>query len=158
MWGRFFCVLSFSGVPSHFRGMVTHRFTQSEPVSRRVASEARTILNKLLRVQHQTLTQDYVRRTGQLASALNAGIYTISDTDDSLDIRIRYPSTMRLLDLKKTRYGKKKKYYTAIYNRNLYGHMLGKGYSLSTVMNLAIHHDVSGFFEDLHTAFKELDL
>lgn len=67
----------------------------------------------------------YGQKTGSLASALS-GTPTVTD----LKVSVPYPKHIRFLDMKKTRLGKRKKKYAAIYNRYVYGYLKSPVYRL----------------------------
>lgn len=113
------------------------------------------ITQKLLKRQAVIAAQDYLQRTGNLLSRLSSPIYTSTDNADGFDITIDYPATIRFLDLKLTAAGKKKRYYTAIYNRELFGHVYGKGYSVSNVISLAVHNRIFKYAQRLEAVLKE---
>lgn len=83
-------------------------------------------LNSLLKNQatallaHQKAIADsfYNKRTGSLAQALS-GAPEVED----MKVSIPYPKHIRFLDMKKTKLGKRKKRYAAIYNRYAYGYL-----------------------------------
>lgn len=74
--------------------------------------------DKLLAHQSSVFSSSYVSRTGTLAQALQ-------NTPQVQDCRvdIPYPVHIRFLDLKKTRVGNKKRHYTPIYNKYVYGYL-----------------------------------
>ncbi len=82
----------------------------------------------------------------------------IDHTDNELRIELSYPATIRFLDLKKTKSGNKKRRYTAIYNRPLFGHLYGRGYSLSSMVNLALQQQYRNYFSILQDVMKTFDL
>ena len=83
-------------------------------------------LNTLLTNQASTLlahqkgiaAATFKTRTGTLAQALS-GQPQVTD----MQVSIPYPKHIRFLDLKKTKLGKRKKRYAAIYNRYVYGYL-----------------------------------
>lgn len=82
----------------------------------------------------------------------------IDYTDNELRIELNYPATIRFLDLKKTKSGNKKRRYTAIYNRPLFGHLYGRGYSLSNMVNLALQQQYRNYLDNLQNVMKTIDL
>lgn len=76
---------------------------------------------------HQKAIADatYGTRTGSLARALS-GQPEVSD----LKVSLPYPKHIRFLDMKKTRLGKRKKKYAALYNRYVYGYLKSPVYRL----------------------------
>ena len=83
-------------------------------INRFLASQGSALL------AHQKAIADatYGTRTGSLARALS-GQPEVSD----LKVSLPYPKHIRFLDMKKSRSGKKKKRYAAIYNKQVYGHL-----------------------------------
>lgn len=79
----------------------------------------------LLAHQSRILNKSYRNKTGTLARAL-AGQPEVTD----MKVSIPYPKHIRFLDLKKTRLGKRKKRYAAIYNRYVYGYLKSSVYKL----------------------------
>lgn len=150
-------VLLFSVNRMHFRIMVTKQFTTGR-VSEIVNKEANRIIGKLLTRQTAIVSQDYIQRTGDLVAALSSNPFKVRTTDDTLEIIIKYPATIRFLDLRKTALGKKKSYYTAIYNRPLFGHIYGSGYSLTNMINLTARGQIEEFLEGLKQTQKSIEL
>lgn len=72
----------------------------------------------LLESQRATAVGYYSQRTGRLSDALQG-----SPSVQSMSVTVSYPKHIRFLDMKKTRHGKKKKRYAAIYNKEVYGHL-----------------------------------
>ncbi len=138
--------------------MITELYTKSIPLNQKISQEASDLIGKLLERQAFIAETQYLRRTGDLAATLRSKPYTISSTSDQLNILINYPATIRFLDLKRTATGKKKRYYTAIYNRPLFGHIYGKGYSLSNIINVALHSEIRNFFNNLKNVTQRIEL
>jgi len=78
----------------------------------------------LLKAQHQISSVYYVSRTGNLREKLSAKPEVAGGT-----MKIWYPLYIRLLDLKKGRGGRVKKNYEPIYNKYVFGFILGGLYA-----------------------------
>lgn len=141
-----------------FRIMITNTFRKPKSLGKEIVKASGLIVERLLAEQARIANQDYNRRTGGLVSTLESKPYTVSETPSAVNLVINYPATIRFLDLKKTAKGKKKRYYSPIYNRPLFGHLYGSGYSLTNLISLAIHGQMDDFIEDMRQAFKTLDL
>lgn len=72
----------------------------------------------LLESQAAIASVNYSRRSGQLSDALQG-----TPSVQSMSVIVSYPKHIRFLDMKKSRSGKKKKRYAAIYNKQVYGHL-----------------------------------
>lgn len=154
-----FCVLSRGGATKHLCGMLTNLYTRSTPLSAVVADSAKDIMRLLLQRQAAIASMDYNRRRSPHLSDLLTGMQAQVDrTDDEVQIQLNYPATIRFLDLKKTKYGKKKRVYSPIYNRPLFGHLYGRGYSLSNAVNMAIQQEYRNYFANLQNVMKTIDL
>ena len=102
---------------------------------------------------------DYNQRHAPHLTDILSGIQPQVDrTDDEVQIQLNYPATIRFLDLRKTKYGKKKRVYSPIYNRPLFGHLYGRGYSLSNMVNLALQQQYRNYFANLQNVMKTIDL
>lgn len=154
-----FCVLSRRGVAKHLCGMLTNLYTRPTPLSAVVADSAKEIMRLLLQRQAAIASMDYNHRRSPHLSDLLTGLQAQVDrTDDEVQIQLNYPTTIRFLDLKKTKYGKKKRVYSPIYNRPLFGHLYGRGYSLSNAVNMAIQQQYRNYFANLQNVMKTIDL
>ena len=71
----------------------------------------------------------YNRRTGDLISNLSSSPFNVFKSQAGARLVIRYVNHIRLLDLKKTATGRKKKVYEPIYNKILYGYIYGYAYN-----------------------------
>ena len=151
--------------------MLTNLYTRSTPLSVVVADSAKEIMALLLNRQAAIARIDYEphlkplsKRNIQshsgphLMDRLASMQPKIDHTDNELRIELSYPATIRFLDLKKTKSGNKKRRYTAIYNRPLFGHLYGRGYSLSSMVNLALQQQYRNYFSILQEAMKTIDL
>lgn len=92
--------------------MITDQFKHE------VGSYMQRQADKLLAHQASIARASYNTRTGSLARAL-ASRATVKDAT----VSVPYPVHIRFLDLKKTRSGKKKRHYTPIYNKYVYGYL-----------------------------------
>lgn len=135
--------------------MITDTYTRSKPINQIVAEGYNEVIPTLLAEQYKIANRYYLRRTSpHLADVLvGSGMYEVKSDSDSVQTKINYPATIRFVDLKRTRKGKKKRYYTPIYNRPLFGHIYGRGYSLSAIVNMAIRDEFDRYLE----VFRELD-
>lgn len=71
----------------------------------------------------------YTRRSGALISNLSSRPFNVSKSVAGAKLIIRYVHHIRLLDLKKTASGKRKKVYHPIYNKPLYGYIYSYAYA-----------------------------
>ena len=139
--------------------MLTNVYTRATPFNEAVAAAAQEIFDLLLTRQAAIASMDYLRRSApHLADVLAGKPFTVDSTTDGVKILIDYPATIRFLDLKKTAAGKKKRYYTPIYNRPLFGHLYGRGYSLSNVVNAVMQREYDNYYENLKNAFTSTNL
>lgn len=74
--------------------------------------------DRLLAQQAGIASASYNTRSGSLARAL-ASRAEVKDAT----VSVPYPVHIRFLDMKKTRTGRKKRHYTPIYNRYVYGYL-----------------------------------
>lgn len=139
--------------------MLTHSYTRTTPINQIVGAKAKEIFTKLIWRQKNIALMDYNQRNKpHLVDSLISLKPQIDITDDEVSIFVNYPATIRFLDLKKTKYGKKKRYYTPIYNRPLFGHLYGRGYSLSNMVNVALQQQYRNYFTNLQNVMKTIDL
>lgn len=139
--------------------MITNLYTRITPINAIVADSAQTIFSLLLNRQSAIADIDYNRRKApHLADELTPALVDITSGENDVQIQINYPSTIRFLDLKKSKSGKKKKVYTPIYNRLLFGHVYGSGYSLSNVINVAMHKEFDNYFNNLRNVMQTIQL
>lgn len=138
-----------------------------------VATEGRSVIQKLLSTQTEILNFYYRRRKApHLADSLTMSIATIETDSDTVRFELDYPKTIRFLDLKEvaSRYEvqedtnkrravafKKKSRYYPVYNRPLYGHIYGKGYSLSTIINSALNQEYQNFKQALENVIMKFE-
>jgi len=90
----------------------------SEQFQHEAGEMLREQANKLVITQHSIAACYYDQRTGRLLSALSR-----EPKVNGLDVSILYPFYARILDMKRTRTGKKKKGYQPIYNKYVYGYL-----------------------------------
>lgn len=83
----------------------------------------------LLEKQKRILQSTYVRQSGVLESFLDPSSLTIQEDSENASMTITYPMYMRYLDLKRTKHGKKKKRYQPIYNKYVWGFLMGYTYN-----------------------------
>lgn len=139
--------------------MLTKIYTRPVPLNTTIADAGKEILTKLLTRQTDIARIDYRQRHApHLADSLTPSLMSISSGADSVEILLNYPATIRFLDLKKAASGKKKRYYTPIYNRPLFGHLYGKGYSLSNVINAALQREYQNYTENLKNVLTSIEL
>lgn len=84
---------------------------------------------RLTQIQLRILNSTYVRHTGDLEGNLASKPVSISTANDSVSLEIRYMFYLRLLDLKYSSKRKKKKRYAPIYNKYVYGFLMGYIYN-----------------------------
>lgn len=151
--------------------MLTEQYNRTVPFNVSVAEAATDIMQLLVKRQAAIARIDYephlkppTKRNAQshsgphLMDRLASMQPKIDHTDNELRIELSYPATIRFLDLKKTKSGNKKRRYTAIYNRPLFGHLYGRGYSLSSMVNLALQQQYRNYFSILQDVMKTIDL
>lgn len=110
--------------------MVTTQNIRSTPGMGKMIGEVFADGGKqLTQIQNRVLTRTYLRRTGQLSALLESNPVIVENTADSATMRIRYMGQIRFLDLKKTALGKKKKRYRPIYNKYVFGFLMGYTYN-----------------------------
>lgn len=126
--------------------MVTTANIRSTPgMGPMIASVFREAGKQLTQKQDRVLNNVYVRHTGELSALLSSNPTTVQNTSDSATMRIRYMAQIRFLDLKKTAKGKKKKRYRPIYNKYVFGFLMGYTYNhlrqgLTRVANQSLPH------------------
>lgn len=84
---------------------------------------------ELTEIQDRILNRVYVRHTGELSALLASNPTNVQNTADSATMRIRYMAQIRFLDLKRTATGKRKKRYRPIYNKYVFGFLMGYTYN-----------------------------
>ena len=128
--------------------MITQQFTLSNsatPHGIQQPSEVAQILSdgakKLLRRQQFIATHRYLIRSGNLKDTLDSNPYTITTSGNGNPIlTLQYPFYIRFLDLQRSATGAKKKRHYPIYNKLIYGFLMGYTYGrlrqgLSTSLN-----------------------
>jgi len=85
--------------------------------------------SKLIRQQTDILKTYYNRQTGATLANLSSQPFSVVASSQRVTLLIKYLSSIRFLDLKKTSKGKNKKVYQPIYNKPLYGFIYGYAYS-----------------------------
>lgn len=135
--------------------MITEKYTK--PLPMQASDVMHEIALRLLSSQAQILRIDYNERTGNIMSALQSIPFDIYQNGGNPSLTIDYPTTLRFLDLKKTATGKRKKLYSAIYNRPLFGHIYGHGYSLSNLLSVMVQDNIrQNISGKLQIAIKEI--
>lgn len=84
---------------------------------------------RLTEIQLSVLKRTYVSHTGDLAANLASKPITVSADNNNVSLVIRYLFYLRFLDLKYSSKGKKKKRYAPIYNKYVYGFLMGYIYN-----------------------------
>lgn len=79
-------------------------------------------------IQSTIAGRDTVRRTGALSSYMKSNPYAVTSGSDGATLTITYPLYMRFLDLR-LRGDKPKKKHTPIYNKYVWGFLMGYIYS-----------------------------
>lgn len=151
--------------------MLTEIYTRSVPLNVAVAETATDIMQLLIKrqtaiaqIDHEPHLKPPTKQKAQshsgphLKDRLSAMQPQIGTSSDQVRILLSYPATIRFLDLKKTKSGNKKRRYTAIYNRPLFGHLYGRGYSLSNMVNLALQQQYRNYFTNLRNVMQTIDL
>lgn len=89
--------------------MITDTYTRSKPINQIVAEGYNEVIPTLLAEQSKIANRYYLRRTSpHLADVLvGSGMYEVKSDSDSVQAKINYPATIRFVDLKRTRKGKK---------------------------------------------------
>ena len=91
-----------------------------EFVARVLQSAAPKILNE----QAARVYTYYNKRTGHIGEALSKQSFKISNSSGTATLDLDYLIDLRFLDMKATRYGKKK-LYGPVYNKPLWGYVYG---------------------------------
>ena len=139
--------------------MITAKYNRTIPITAAIVGEGTELLHKMVARQSAIAEQDYLQRSSpSLYQKLTPGIVDITASDDELNVRINYPATIRFLDLKKAQSGKRKKYYTPIYNKLLFGHLYGNGYSLSGIVNAEMYHRYKNCTQKLREVMSQIEL
>lgn len=148
--------------------MITNFYTKPVPINAIVASAAKEIFTLLLQRQSDIAEMDYNHHsTPYLYEVLQPSLAEVTFGEDNVDIQVNYPITIRFLDLRKRFTGKykfvkgvekkiyrKRSHYVPIYNRLLYGHVYGKGYSLSNVINAQLHREYENYSQNLKNVME----
>lgn len=79
---------------------------------------------KILKEQQARVYTYYNKRTGHISESLAAQAFKISSSSGSATLDMDYLIDLRFLDMKTTRYGKKK-IYGPVYNKPLWGFVYG---------------------------------
>lgn len=84
----------------------------------------------LLSIQRNVLINTYVRHTGKLEALLASNPYEVEVTDQKASLQVNYIAQIRFMDMKRTQTGKRKKRYAPIYNKYVWGFLMGYTYNL----------------------------
>ncbi len=122
--------------------MITDQYTKplfnSEVASEILLSAGQ----KMLKAQQREASVYLLSASGRLLSSLQQSV-SVSHTGQGLSMLLNYPKHIRFLDLKKTGKKRKKRNYTPIYNKYVYGYIMGCAYKrLSVGLGYAIKRDV----------------
>ena len=86
--------------------------------------------DNLLSTQKNILNRTYMERSGELNRLLSSKPYTVNVTDYGASMQINYIAKIRFLDMKRSPFGKVKKSYAPIYNKYIWGFLMGYTYSV----------------------------
>ena len=87
--------------------------------------------DNLLSIQKNVLNSVYQQRSGLLNDLLSSKPYSVHVTDSSASMTINYIAQIRFMDMKRNpRSGKVKKPYAPIYNKYVWGFLMGYTYNL----------------------------
>lgn len=86
--------------------------------------------DNLLSIQKNILNRQYKENTGNLNSLLSSRPYIINVSDESASIRVQYIAEIRFKDMKRLPNGKFKKRRIPIYNKYVWGFLMGYTYNL----------------------------
>lgn len=84
--------------------------------------------SKLIRRQLFIAQRRYLARSGDLRRVLSSNPYRVLRGSGMVSLLISYPFYIRFLDMQKTTTGHKKKRYFPIYNRLIWGFLMGYTY------------------------------
>lgn len=110
--------------------MVTLQSIRPYPNADSMSQMMRDAGTLLLRKQLMVLDEAFVSRSGNTARWLgDTGHINVSASDDGAELNIEYPFYIHFLDLKYSRYAKRKLTYAPIYNRYVFGFLMGYLYN-----------------------------
>ena len=109
--------------------MISQDFTRDFSLINHTQSVLMETVEKLLEEQGEILETYYNKRTGNLARDLQSKPFNIKKSEAGVQLVINYMSQIRFMDLKKTKFGKKKQIYHQIYNRYVFGYLFGYAYN-----------------------------
>lgn len=92
------------------------------------ADVMREVAVDLFKEQAETAEVYLNERTGGLLKHLRSAPFTILQSNGQVALELEYILQIRFLDLKKTKKGKKKRNYTPIYNKLVWGFIFGNLY------------------------------
>lgn len=84
---------------------------------------------RLTELQRRVLQRAYMRHTGHLDAQLSGDPVKVQQSGSDVSMTIDYLGYMKFLDLKKTSKGKRKKRYAPIYNKYVFGFLMGYTYN-----------------------------
>jgi len=108
--------------------MITSKYSRPETFSSQVRDILYDAGEALTRRQGKIAKTYYRRRSGELQKNLDSRPVMVSSTAVSARLVVNYLVRIKYLDLRKSVRGRKKKVYAQIYNRWVYGYMLGYAY------------------------------
>lgn len=158
--------------------MLTDNYTRSQPLNERITSGAGLMIDRLRKKQFEIASTKYNIRSGNLTGSLsrkeNVSINMASFGE--LDLNVSYPSTIRYLDQRRfankrviTNHrgekevvtlsgGRRKSYYTPIYNKPVTGYIVGSDFSLSSIINQALVNKVKAVYASLSEALNDINV
>lgn len=92
------------------------------------ADVMREVAVDLFKEQAETAALYLNERTGELLQHLRSAPFTVAQSQGLVSLQLKYILKVRFLDLKKTGKGKKKRNYTPIYNKLVWGFIFGSLY------------------------------
>ena len=128
--------------------MLTEQYTKT-PINTKICAD---ILNeagqKMFKAQYREATTYLVTRTGWLRQGLSSGTPQATVSGDKISAVFNYPKHIRFLDFKRGRSKRKKKNYVPIYNKYVFGYMMGYAYDrlsagLSAYIRSAMYWELS---------------
>lgn len=109
--------------------MITTDNIRTIDVPQQVGNILSEAAGHLTGIQANVADRVYFRGTGLLKSKLESKPYTVDVTPSSVKLSIDYPQHIRFLDLRRSSLGKKKKVYAPIYNKYVWGFLMGYTYN-----------------------------
>lgn len=110
--------------------MVSLQYLRPVPNGESMSQMMRDAGTLLFKKQLMILDQAFKSRTGNTARWLaDRSHISVSASDDGAALTIDYPMHIRFLDMKYSRYAKRKRNYAPIYNRYVWGFLMGYLYN-----------------------------